>query len=684
MQLPIRLLLYVLLFLSAWYPVRGQQTLRFSFEHNGITYNNCAVQVKLVEDFPNKEVQLVFSNPTLGSNEPGSGLKMVVKDDCITLSSNNLQLQEAPPRGLTITREYPAKRRLNIIGTGKALIRIDKLYCRSEDGSDDRLVRLNSPAIFEFEIGGAAPPPPKEPDPVQQQQKKQQKPPPTPQPVTPKPAEDPAVVAYKAAMAMGPGKDRERALQKYVDNFPKAGNVKEAKKLVELGFVPLAPEGDRVVYRIRYALCAPQFDTAQFVGVVEPANDGSSDYLLKLAVNRGESYEVALTDPCKAEKVRTTNLFISGNPLKCVLTVEEDNFVLKFSGGSNAKAPFIVEYLKDGMSFPRGFETIESTDRTYSFPIVSIREKTETSGIFAIQVREDNLILPVEGNVFVPPPPPVWPYLVAALALALGVFFYSAHRKKMRKKAVEAKVKKKEDTPQEEHENWVPLQPPGAGSAMKIRSTARPEADHKAMSESEFDALLQEERFHALHMKKHWPDTVLTDIYLSPSSIRGISEFLHEQRKTMVEEEEGSIPEIGGFLLGKYCVSESSGKYRVAMTDFVPIVPEENNVYQLQFSTESLVRELGDMQDKYPDRSLVGWFHTHPGHGLFLSRPDLTIHNGFFREKYQFAMEIDTLTAHLDTGFFTRTTAGPVNNTETQAPELSWFKWSDIEQQNKP
>ena len=131
------------------------------------------------------------------------------------------------------------------------------------------------------------------------------------------------------------------------------------------------------------------------------------------------------------------------------------------------------------MSFPRGFETIESTDKEYSFPIVQIREKTEAYGTFSLQVREDNLILPVEGSVYVPPPPPVWPYFVAAFALALAAFFYSSYRKKMRKKAVEAKVKKKEETPAEENENWVPLQPPSSGSAVKIRTTARPATDPK-------------------------------------------------------------------------------------------------------------------------------------------------------------------------------------------------------------
>lgn len=684
MRQAIHFLLCALLLTSVRNPAFGQQaqTMKFQFEHNGVSYTNGSAQVKLVADPANKELQLVFTNVSLGSNEPGSGLKMVLKDDCIYLSSNNLQLQESPPRGLALSKDASIKRRISITGTGKAFVRIDKLYCRPE-GGEDRLIRLNSPVNFEYEIGGAAAAEPAPDSEITSGRPLPKPPRPQPQPTPARQAEDPAVVAWREALKKPAGKERERALQKYIDNYPEAVHVKDAKKQVELGFVAQPSEGGMLVFRIRYALCTPELDTTQFNGTIEPAPDGSADFLLKLSANRSESFELPVADACKAENVRVTNLFISGNPLKCVLTSTETDFVLTFSGGSNSRAPFIVEYLQDGKSFPKGFETIAATDAYYTFPISRIREKTGTYGVFTLQVLEDEIILPVEGGLVVPPPPPVWPYAVAVLALALAAFLYSKHQKHKRKKAVEAKVKKKEEEPPVT-ENWVPLQPPASGSTMKIRSAARSAADHKALSEADFEQLLEETHYRRLNMAKHWPDTVLTELYLSPRSIRGISDFLHDQRKTMLEEEEGSIPEIGGFLLGKYCVSEKTGKYRVALTDFVPIVPEEHNVYQLQFSTESLVRELGDMQDNYPDLSLVGWFHTHPGHGLFLSRPDLTIHDGFFREKYQFAMEIDTMTPHLDTGFFTRTTAGPVNNTETQAPELTWFHWKDIEQHNKP
>ncbi|MCB0630861.1 MAG: hypothetical protein KDD15_14040, partial [Lewinella sp.] len=58
-------------------------------------------------------------------------------------------------------------------------------------------------------------------------------------------------------------------------------------------------------------------------------------------------------------------------------------------------------------------------------------------------------------------------------------------------------------------------------------------------------------------------------------------------------------------------------------------------------------------------------------------KPDLRIHDSFFREHYQFAMEIDSLTNGLDTGFFTRMSDGKVNNRRNLIPGTPWYSWID-------
>ncbi len=45
--------------------------------------------------------------------------------------------------------------------------------------------------------------------------------------------------------------------------------------------------------------------------------------------------------------------------------------------------------------------------------------------------------------------------------------------------------------------------------------------------------------------------------------------------------------------------------------------------------------------EKYPDHKIVGWYHSHPGFGIFLSGHDLFIHQHFFGHPHQVAWVYD-------------------------------------------
>ena len=44
---------------------------------------------------------------------------------------------------------------------------------------------------------------------------------------------------------------------------------------------------------------------------------------------------------------------------------------------------------------------------------------------------------------------------------------------------------------------------------------------------------------------------------------------------------------------------------------------------------------------QYPDKRIVGWYHSHPGFGIFLSDHDLFIHKNFFSDQSQVAWVFD-------------------------------------------
>jgi proteasome lid subunit RPN8/RPN11 len=56
------------------------------------------------------------------------------------------------------------------------------------------------------------------------------------------------------------------------------------------------------------------------------------------------------------------------------------------------------------------------------------------------------------------------------------------------------------------------------------------------------------------------------------------------------------------------------------------------------------------MDREYPDHRIVGWYHTHPGHGVFLSEMDIFLHESFFGLSWQTALVYDPRSG--DEGFF--------------------------------
>jgi len=62
---------------------------------------------------------------------------------------------------------------------------------------------------------------------------------------------------------------------------------------------------------------------------------------------------------------------------------------------------------------------------------------------------------------------------------------------------------------------------------------------------------------------------------------------------------------------------------------------------QVTFTAETWQHIDREMDDKFPGRKIVGWYHSHPGFGIFLSEMDLFIQRNFFNARYQGAFVYD-------------------------------------------
>ncbi|MCA9104597.1 MAG: Mov34/MPN/PAD-1 family protein [Planctomycetales bacterium] len=105
--------------------------------------------------------------------------------------------------------------------------------------------------------------------------------------------------------------------------------------------------------------------------------------------------------------------------------------------------------------------------------------------------------------------------------------------------------------------------------------------------------------------------------------------------------------ERGGFLVGQKI---SGDQPRVEIRHFVPAIETISQAARMQFTHETWARLNREMASQFPDECVVGWHHTHPGLGVFLSAYDEFIHRHFFSQPWQVAMVVDPRA--MEFGFF--------------------------------
>ncbi|MCA9177152.1 MAG: Mov34/MPN/PAD-1 family protein [Planctomycetales bacterium] len=116
--------------------------------------------------------------------------------------------------------------------------------------------------------------------------------------------------------------------------------------------------------------------------------------------------------------------------------------------------------------------------------------------------------------------------------------------------------------------------------------------------------------------------------------------FLHEQvlDEVLAYSEQDLRRELGGFLLGGY---HRDVRTYVEIRRFWPAVDATSRAASLTFTHDTWSKLHRDVERQFPDEMVVGWQHTHPNMGLFLSGYDLFIQQHFFRQPWQVAMVVD-------------------------------------------
>lgn len=96
--------------------------------------------------------------------------------------------------------------------------------------------------------------------------------------------------------------------------------------------------------------------------------------------------------------------------------------------------------------------------------------------------------------------------------------------------------------------------------------------------------------------------------------------------------------EHGGFLLGKKRDLKSMERYEILVERFVPVAQADEAV-RLVLTEADFLNALRESDE---GEQIVGWVHTHPGFGVFLSDFDKEQHRRLFPEPWQVAYVIDS------------------------------------------
>lgn len=94
--------------------------------------------------------------------------------------------------------------------------------------------------------------------------------------------------------------------------------------------------------------------------------------------------------------------------------------------------------------------------------------------------------------------------------------------------------------------------------------------------------------------------------------------------------------EVGGVLIGHL---RKDGSPRVI--GIIPALEADGARSRVTFTHEAWSAIHSTLDRDHPGEEILGWYHSHPGFGIFLSEHDLFIHRNFFGRPEQIAIVVD-------------------------------------------
>lgn len=99
--------------------------------------------------------------------------------------------------------------------------------------------------------------------------------------------------------------------------------------------------------------------------------------------------------------------------------------------------------------------------------------------------------------------------------------------------------------------------------------------------------------------------------------------------------------ELGGVLLGH--AYRNGDQLLVEVIAALPARNDDHGPIHFTFTADAWTQIHHERAKKYPELEIVGWFHTHPGLGVFYSSDDVVVHTAAFTLPWHVGLVVDPL-----------------------------------------
>ncbi len=151
--------------------------------------------------------------------------------------------------------------------------------------------------------------------------------------------------------------------------------------------------------------------------------------------------------------------------------------------------------------------------------------------------------------------------------------------------------------------------------------------------------------------------------------------FTQSAYRKCIEHTESDIDhEVGGVLIGEVRVDPMCPRPYIVVQDILPALYTDSSQTHVTFTQNTLVHLNRELEEHFPGKRIVGWYHTHPRLGVFLSSHDTWLHRNFFSDPTHVALVVDPYFRHA--GFFCWQTGGKFDPVR----HVGFFELSDVDE----